>query len=161
MLGRPWSSIIAHQRTISVIPAASARLLTSRRLSGALQSDVHDIEAFHTITNTFLSLNPRIQTMKLSNAFSPLIDLSIAIQLAFLPTLAAIFKDLTLLLHPHALSRIVMHNIWVLFGEGADTNARDVKTKLITPNAYGVVLDVGAGTWFHTHSNNFCVYGSA
>ena len=34
---------------------------------------------------------------------------------------------------------------WVEMGDGIDQNGKIVKTALITPNAYGVVLDLGSG----------------
>jgi len=83
--------------------------------------------------------------MKLSAAFSILIDLRFAIQIAFMPTLYAILDSPSLLLRPSILSRTFMAKLWIVFGNGVDTNGRDVKQQLITPNAYGVVLDIGAG----------------
>ena len=38
-----------------------------------------------------------------------------------------------------------MAHIWLVFGDGADMRSRDIKYQLINPNAYGSVLDVGAG----------------
>ena len=38
-----------------------------------------------------------------------------------------------------------MAHIWVLFGNPTDEGGRSTKEALITPNAYGVVLDIGAG----------------
>ena len=83
--------------------------------------------------------------MKLSAALSILSDLRFAIQVAILPTLRAILHSPSLLLRPHALSRTFMANLWVSFGPGSDENGRPTKQRLITPNAYGVVLDLGAG----------------
>lgn len=62
------------------------------------------------------------------------------------PVLRAIFASPSLLFNPTALSRISMANIWIPFGEGGDVWARPDKTKLITPHATGVVLDLGSGT---------------
>ena len=83
--------------------------------------------------------------MKLSAALSILSDLKFAIQIAVLPTLRAILHSPSLLFRPHALSRTFMANLWVSFGPGSDENGRPTKQRLITPNAYGVVLDIGAG----------------
>jgi len=83
--------------------------------------------------------------MKLSNGLSLLIDLRFAITVALLPTLKDVFRNPTLLLRPQTLSRVFMANLWVVFGDGTDLNAREVKNDLITPNAYGSVLDIGAG----------------
>jgi hypothetical protein len=40
---------------------------------------------------------------------------------------------------------VLFTNIWVGFAPASDEEGRGVKDKLITPNAHGVVLDVGAG----------------
>jgi hypothetical protein len=77
----------------------------------------------------------------------------LAIRIAFWPTLLALWKSPTLLLNPPKFSRILFANIWVGFGPATDENWKQVKEKLITPNAYGVVLDIGAGKpVYHTHS---------
>jgi hypothetical protein len=65
-----------------------------------------------------------------------------------MPTLKAIFWNPTLLFQPRELSRIFMANLWVLFGPGTDNASKTVKEGLITPNAYGIVLDIGAGWWY-------------
>ncbi|RDB21910.1 Methyltransferase-like protein 7B [Hypsizygus marmoreus] len=90
--------------------------------------------------------------MKLSNAFSILFDLRYSVQAAFMPTIREILHSPSLLLHPTALSRFFMSKVWIAFGDGVDENGRDVKKHLITPNAYGVVLDIGAG---HGHTVNY------
>ncbi|KAF8583394.1 hypothetical protein K439DRAFT_1634449 [Ramaria rubella] len=87
--------------------------------------------------------------MKLSEAFSILIDLTYALKLAFLPTLIEIVKSPRLLFSPHNLSHLFFHNVWTLFGNGANQASYSVKTELISPNAHGVVLDLGAG---HGHT---------
>jgi len=83
--------------------------------------------------------------MKLSNALSLLTDLRQAITIAVLPTLRDVFHNPTLLVRPQALSRVFMAHLWLVCGEGADSRSRDIKTLLIKPNAYGSVLDIGAG----------------
>ncbi|RXW18275.1 hypothetical protein EST38_g7580 [Candolleomyces aberdarensis] len=88
--------------------------------------------------------------MKLTTAFSILFDLFLALKVATGPTLRSILAEPTLLLRPTALSRLYMANIWEGgFANGTDEGARPVKTDLITPNADGTVLDLGAG---HGHS---------
>ncbi|KAF8797826.1 hypothetical protein BYT27DRAFT_7204029 [Phlegmacium glaucopus] len=87
--------------------------------------------------------------MKLSNALGVLTDLRLAISFALLPTLKDVFRNPILLLRPQTLSRAFMANLWEAIGDGVDQNGRDVKIDLITPNAYGSVLDIGAG---HGHS---------
>ncbi|KAI0822164.1 hypothetical protein BC628DRAFT_1391251 [Trametes gibbosa] len=87
--------------------------------------------------------------MKLSAAFGLLTDLRFAIQAAFFPTVSAIFRTPTLLFRPRDVSRLFMAHVWKTFGDGVDENARPVKQALIPGNAYGVVLDIGAG---HGHT---------
>lgn len=100
--------------------------------------------------------------MKLSVALSILTDLRFAIQVAIFPTLRAILHSPSLLLRPHALSRAFMANLWVAFGPGTDQDGRPTKQRLITPNAYGVVLDLGAGAHYpslfspaHSHDRSW------
>ncbi|CDO68528.1 hypothetical protein BN946_scf184998.g25 [Trametes cinnabarina] len=87
--------------------------------------------------------------MKLSAAFALLADLRFAIQAAFMPTLSAIFRSPSLLVHPREVSRIFMSHVWKVFGNGVDESGRAVKQSLIPGNACGVVLDLGAG---HGHT---------
>lgn len=83
--------------------------------------------------------------MKLRNAFAALGDIRGAVQIALFPTLCTIFKNPSILFHPVALSRIFMSHVWAAFGNGLDINNAELKAKLITSDAQGVVLDVGAG----------------
>jgi len=83
--------------------------------------------------------------MKLSNALSPLADLRYAIGASLWPTILDIYHSPSLLFRPTALSQVVMAHIWVLFGNPTDEGGRPTKEALITPNAYRVVLDIGAG----------------
>lgn len=87
--------------------------------------------------------------MKLRNAFAALIDIRGAVQIALFPTLCAIFKNPLILFHPVALSRIFMSHVWAAFGNGLDINNAELKAKIITSDAQGVVLDVGAGESLH------------
>ena len=87
-------------------------------------------------------------TMKFSNVFNLLTDLWLAISIALLPTLKDIFQNPSLLFRPQSLSRVFMANVWVVFGDYKDQSSKDVKKHLITPNAYGSVLDIGAGSCF-------------
>ena len=77
-----------------------------------------------------------------------LTDLRLAITIAILPTLKDVFHKPTLLFRPRALSQVFMAHLWVVIGETSDTGSRDIKNQLINPNAYGSVLDVGAGWCF-------------
>ncbi|OCH85082.1 hypothetical protein OBBRIDRAFT_798538 [Obba rivulosa] len=91
--------------------------------------------------------------MKLSVSLGLLLHLRWALGVALPPTLKAIFHKPSLLLHPHEISHIFMSHVWLSgMGDGIDANAREDKTPLITPNAYGVVLDIGAG---HGHTVNY------
>lgn len=83
--------------------------------------------------------------MKLSAALSPIQDLLFTIRVAALPTLRAILGSPLLLFHPHEVSRIFMHHVWAVFGPGIDGGRCELKQSLITPNAHGTVLDIGAG----------------
>lgn len=86
-------------------------------------------------------------SMKLSNSLGLLNDFLVAVRIAFVPTVRAILRKPSLLLHPILLSREFMSHVWVLFGEGVDTNTAQIKSSLLTPNCFGVVLDVGAGNF--------------
>ena len=84
--------------------------------------------------------------MKLRNAFALFSDLRLSLQLAFLPTLRAILKRPSLLLHPSLISREFMSHVWVRFGKDTDDSIKGLKSSFLTPNAYGIVMDIGAGT---------------
>lgn len=83
--------------------------------------------------------------MKLAAAFSILTDLRMAIALAVPATLWDIMKSPRLLLRPHAIPRIIMSRVWTLWGGPIDEGAREIKQSIISPNASGIVLDLGAG----------------
>lgn len=83
--------------------------------------------------------------MKLSNALSPLTELRYAIGASLWPTILDVYHTPSLILHPAALSQVVMAHIWALYGNPTDEGGRPTKEGLITPNAHGVVLDIGAG----------------
>ncbi|KAF8882987.1 S-adenosyl-L-methionine-dependent methyltransferase [Infundibulicybe gibba] len=83
--------------------------------------------------------------MKLSASFGLLQDLYLTIQAALVPTLWEIFHSPSLIFRLTAVSRLFMAHVWSAFAEGADRNGRPTKENLITPNARGVVLDLGAG----------------
>jgi hypothetical protein len=78
-------------------------------------------------------------------SFDMVIHIATAIRIAFWPTLLTLWKSPTLLLNPPKLSRVFFANIWVGFGPVLDESGKQVKEGLITPHAYGVVLDIGAG----------------
>jgi len=83
--------------------------------------------------------------MRLTAALGLLTDLRLATGAALWPTILAVWHAPWLLFQPHALSRLFMSHVWNLFGNGVDEAGRDAKQALITPYAYGVVLDLGAG----------------
>lgn len=85
--------------------------------------------------------------MKLSAALSILTDLRLAVQIALPPTIRAILKSPSLIFQPSAVSRLFMDKLWLVVGPAADEGGSEVKQNLITPNAYGVVLDIGAGEY--------------
>ncbi|KAI9463906.1 hypothetical protein HD554DRAFT_2026814 [Boletus coccyginus] len=83
--------------------------------------------------------------MSILKRFSLLGDVYIALQLALWPTLNHICATPSLLFHPRAVARIFMSIVWTGFGAGIDESNAQLKASLITQNAYGVVLDLGAG----------------
>lgn len=74
-------------------------------------------------------------------------DLRAAIGASLWPTIVDVYNSPSLLFRPAELSRIVMAHVWALFGNPTDEGARPTKQSLITPNAHGVVLDIGSGVW--------------
>jgi SAM-dependent methyltransferase len=86
--------------------------------------------------------------MQLKEAFSICGDMRAALQTAFVPTVQAILRTPSLLFHPRQLSREFMSHVWSVFGPGIDGNTRELKKTYLTPNAYGAVLDVGAGMYY-------------
>lgn len=83
--------------------------------------------------------------MKLSASLGLIQDIWGTIGIAIVPTLWAIWRSPTLLLHPQDISRVFFSYVWVPFGDGIDENSRPVKQSLIPEYAHGVVLDIGAG----------------
>ncbi|OJA16115.1 hypothetical protein AZE42_13425, partial [Rhizopogon vesiculosus] len=83
--------------------------------------------------------------MRLAAAFGLFTYLRFAIGIALWPTVLAVWRSPSLLFRPQALSRLFMSYVWDVFGNGVDEAGRDTKQVLITPHAYGVVLDLGAG----------------
>ena len=75
-----------------------------------------------------------------------LIDLRFLVSWGFWPTVQNIAQQPTLLLHPIALRQTFFSHVWAVFSKHLDEGGREEKRKLITPHAYGVCLDVGAGS---------------
>ncbi|EJD41915.1 hypothetical protein AURDEDRAFT_68209 [Auricularia subglabra TFB-10046 SS5] len=71
---------------------------------------------------------------------------------AFFPTAKDVCEDPALLLHPFVLRRIFFSHVWAEMSQHMDAAGRDLKANLITPHAYGVVLDIGAG---HGHTASY------
>lgn len=87
--------------------------------------------------------------MKLSNACALLQDLWEAMKIAFIPSLKQVLLQPGLLLRPRNMAQIFMAKVWEGgMAEATDEGGKAVKERLITPNAYGVVLDLGAGKQF-------------
>ena len=84
--------------------------------------------------------------MKFSSVFAVVLELRTAVYYALLPTLRDILKTPILLISPQRLSQVFFGHVWAVLGPGMDEGSKELKENLITPNAYGVVLDIGAGT---------------
>ncbi|ORY29255.1 hypothetical protein BCR33DRAFT_793091 [Rhizoclosmatium globosum] len=91
--------------------------------------------------------------MTLSDKYGIIWDMLTALKISLLPTLFALLQSPSLLFSPRKVQGLLMANIWANgFGDGVNDSNRDLKTRIITPNAKGVVLDVGAG---HGHTIRF------
>ena len=107
------------------------------------RTSIHSPRKIHYgfLSNT-TTIPPRMSILK---RFSLISDLAFAFYLAFWPTLTRVSATPSLLFNPTEISRIFMSHVWTAFGAGIDGNSAKIKTSLITQNAYGVVLDLGAG----------------
>ena len=83
--------------------------------------------------------------MKWSSALGLLPDLRYAIQWALLPTILSLWHTPALLFNPTMISRIFMAHVWASFSNPTDEGGKIAKSNLIPTNAYGTVLDLGAG----------------
>ncbi|KAG1727873.1 hypothetical protein EDB19DRAFT_173248 [Suillus lakei] len=90
--------------------------------------------------------------MRLDAAFGLVADLRLSLVGGLWPTILAIWHAPSLLSQPLEISRTFMSCVWDLYGNSVDEAGRNVKKGLITPHAYGVVLDLGAG---HGHTVNY------
>jgi len=93
--------------------------------------------------------------MRLGAAFGLFPDFRFVIRAGLWPTILAVWQAPSLLLRPQALSRIFMFHVWNLFGGGIDENGKNVKQMLITPHAYDIVLDLGAGASLSSSRDKF------
>ncbi|QRV81125.1 methyltransferase domain protein [Ceratobasidium sp. AG-Ba] len=87
--------------------------------------------------------------LRLSPLYSLFPDWWIAVKHGIPRTFKALIARPSLLLHPSTLSRLFFSFVWEKFAPLVDEAARGVKESLVRPNAYGVVLDLGAG---HGHT---------
>jgi hypothetical protein len=83
--------------------------------------------------------------MKLSLALGLLNDLREVLQCTLPPTLLDLWHTPALVFSPVTISRLFMAHVWNAAGNAIDETGRDTKMNLIPGNAYGVVLDLGAG----------------
>lgn len=83
--------------------------------------------------------------MKLSTILGPLYHYLQAIKVALIPTLKDIWRTPVLIFSPAKISRLFFARVWKDMGSGMDEAGRDVKLNLLPTNAYGIVLDLGAG----------------
>ncbi|KAL0948389.1 hypothetical protein HGRIS_010971 [Hohenbuehelia grisea] len=90
--------------------------------------------------------------MKLSAALGLLFHIQFTLQIALLPTLKALWQRPSLIFTPSALINIFMAHVWSFMAVHIDQNAKLEKAELLPSNAFGVVLDIGAG---HGHTVNY------
>lgn len=83
--------------------------------------------------------------MRLSQAMSPAWNLGYLWVWALRPFASAIFARPSLLLRPKSFKELWLSILWKPLGEGIDERQSTRKRALITPNAVGVVLDIGSG----------------
>lgn len=86
---------------------------------------------------------------------APLKEIWLCLKAGACPLMQAIWKNPALLLRPSEISRMFMANVWIAFAEGINENSASVKRALITENAYGIVLDLGAG---HGHTVDYLTH---
>ncbi|KAG8879823.1 hypothetical protein FRB97_001354 [Tulasnella sp. 331] len=91
------------------------------------------------------SRKSRAHNTDLATALAPIWEIGRAMSYGLLPTILYIFRHPYILFHPVTLSRIFFAYVWVLFGPGTDEGGYESKKSLLTPNASGIVLDLGAG----------------
>ncbi|KZP22885.1 hypothetical protein FIBSPDRAFT_786565 [Athelia psychrophila] len=83
--------------------------------------------------------------MRLSSALRPFWQICYGTSFAWRPTMRALWTTPALMLHPAKVSQLFMAHLWTAFADPIDDGSRELKEDLITTNAYGVVLDLGAG----------------
>ncbi|KAG9021305.1 hypothetical protein FRB95_002410 [Tulasnella sp. JGI-2019a] len=83
--------------------------------------------------------------MKPAAALAPLWEINWAATYGLLHTILYIIQHPFILIHPFTIPRIFSAYVWALFGPSSDEAGYETKTKLLTPHASGVVVDLGAG----------------
>jgi hypothetical protein len=83
--------------------------------------------------------------MKISRAFELPVRLYHVVRCALLPTIQALWQTPALIFSSTMISRLFMARVWIAMGDSIDEGRKVVKSNLITPNAYGTILDLGAG----------------
>ena len=74
-----------------------------------------------------------------------LYELFLICSATLIPNLRAILTQPSLILHPSKLKSVLFSNVWAFMAPSVDQLGREVKESLIRPNAFGLVLDIGAG----------------
>lgn len=97
--------------------------------------------------------------MKLSSALQPFWQICYGVPFAWRPTVRALWQTPALILQPAKVSQLFMAHLWTAFADPIDNGSQELKEDLITSNAYGVVLDLGAGQSSHRPSSiQSCIY---
>lgn len=96
--------------------------------------------------------------MRFSKAISPLWDIRYLFTTALRPFASAIIANPSILLKPRAFGDLWLSTMWSPMGDGIDEGQASLKRDLITPNAVGVVLDIGSGGF--KSSENITPYSS-
>ncbi|PPQ75975.1 hypothetical protein CVT24_006390 [Panaeolus cyanescens] len=87
--------------------------------------------------------------MKLSKALEILMQIIGGIAIGLPPTVISVLRRPWVLFNPREISNIFMSHVWMAFLNGIDQNEANTKRELLYTEAYGVVLDIGAG---HGHA---------
>jgi hypothetical protein len=83
--------------------------------------------------------------MLVKDVLAPVWPIYDTIKLATRPFILALLSQPSLLLRPSQMSDLFFSILWGPMGDGIDANSAAIKTSLITLNASGIVLDIGAG----------------
>ena len=101
------------------------------------------------LPNEYSPLEPHLggagMRLTLWDRIAVLRELYLICAATLIPNLRAILAQPSLVLHPKNLKTVVFSNIWAFMAPSVDEGGRQVKESLIRPNAFGSVLDLGAG----------------